>query len=88
MDEFQKMRGLIRLVEITDYSEPVIEFQEEEPVVQDKSMKDDLADLIAKLNDHYESEDSEKSLGIELGMQRAAEMIENLLKKYTESEVG
>ena len=86
MDELE-MRRFIRLVEDHQY-EPIIEFHE--PVVdQDEaSIKDDLVDLVSKLNNHYEADDSEEALGIELGMRRAADMIENLLRKYTEKDVG
>lgn len=84
-DEFVKMRGLIKLVEYTDYSEPeFIEEFEETPSQDNSILIEKINDLIFKLRSHLESEDSDKSLGIEIGLQMAAEMLEHLVKNYSE----
>lgn len=89
-DEFIKMRELMKLIE-TDAS-IIVEFTEEDEPEQnsqrffDNNVVEDLKSLVSKLNNHYEAEDSEQSMGIEMGFQRAAEMIENIIKKYESIE--
>jgi hypothetical protein len=84
-DEFVKMRGLIKLVEYTDYSEPeFIEEFEETPSQDNSALIEKLNDLVFKLRSHYETEDSDKSLGIELGMSMAAEMLEHVINNFGE----
>lgn len=45
---------------------------------------EDLREVVFRLRAFTESEVSPQALGIELGMQRAADMIENLLRRYEE----
>lgn len=76
-----KMRGFIKLFEEDDVPEII-----DDDVLSDqnKSIIDDLRLLIDKLNNHMETDDTEQSLGVEMGFQRVASMIENLVKKYEE----
>jgi hypothetical protein len=54
---------------------------EEHPVLSD------CRDLVFKLRSHEEHSPSpEYSLGIEMGMQRAADMIENLIKRHEKGD--
>lgn len=48
----------------------------------DNELITELGDLAEKLRSHTEDEDGEQSLGVEMGMQRAADMIDNLLRRY------
>ena len=78
----KEMREIIELIEVytSEYSNiaPVIEeFQElKQPVLEE------LRESIFKLRSHMENEDSDHSLGVEEGMQRAADMIENLIRRH------
>lgn len=78
-DSFIKMRGFIKLFEEDDVPEII-----DDDVLSDqnKSIIADLRLLIDKLNNHMETDDTEQSLGVEMGFQRVASMIENLVKKY------
>lgn len=44
----------------------------------------DLGELVARLRSFMETESGEYALGVEMGMQRAADMIENLVRRYKE----
>ena len=52
-------------------------------VVTDKtsSLINDLEDLIVKMRSFMESDSGEYALGVETGMQRAADMIENAIRR-------
>lgn len=80
-DSFIKMRGFIKLFEEDDVPEII-----DDDVLSDqnKSIIADLRLLIDKLNNHMETDDTAQSLGVEMGFQRVASMIENLVKKYEE----
>lgn len=80
-DNFIKMRGFIKLFEEDDVPEII---DDAVISVQNKSIMDDLRLLIDRLNNHMETDDTEQSLGVEIGFQRVALMIENLVKKYEE----
>lgn len=58
----------------------------DEPVGEEHPAIDDLRNLAFKLRAHTENDDGEYSLGVEMGMQRAADMIENLIRRHTEGE--
>jgi hypothetical protein len=82
MDEFEQMRSLMRLVEISDYShQDIYETEEDNTIQNPPDVIEKLNLLVTKLRDHYEPEESEKSVGVELGMNMAADMIENLIKE-------
>jgi len=47
------------------------------------SIFEDLHDVVFKLRSYTESEENnDLGFGVELGMQRAAEMIENVMRRY------
>ena len=65
---------------------------EEAPVIQDPiegKIITECKDLIFKLRSLMEDDSSgEYALGVEMGMQRAADMIENLVKRFEKSDNG
>jgi len=86
-----EMRGYILLAEelLPSASECVLEDQDtsdEALPVSEPPIIADLRDLAFKLRSHTENEDSEQALGVELGMQRAADMVENLIRRHTEGD--
>ncbi len=54
----------------------------------DTKLLEDLNDIVFKLRAFTESREGELGLGVELGMQRAADMIENAIKRHGEIERG
>jgi len=44
----------------------------------------DLNDLVTRMRSFMETSSGDYALGVEMGMQRAADMIENLVKRHTE----
>jgi len=96
-DNFKQMRGFI---EITDdllwayaqvtrpdqvmLSESVEDPQQEEPV--EHPMIADAHDLVFKLRSFMEDSSGDYALGVETGMQRAAEMIENLIRRHSKGD--
>jgi hypothetical protein len=59
-----------------------------EPVRQEVTLIEDMNDVVFKLRAFMESTDGEVGLGIEMGMQRAADMIENVLNRHGDQSVG
>lgn len=57
----------------------------ETPVAQADCLLQELKDIVFKLRAFTESADGEMSLGIKLGMQRAADMVENIINHHTRS---
>ena len=55
---------------------PVI--KEESPILQE------CRDLVFKLRAFMEDSSGDYALGVEMGMQRAADMVENLIRRYEE----
>lgn len=53
-------------------------------VVFDAELRRDLHDLVDRLRSIMESSGGDYSLGYETGLQRAAEMIENVLRRHEE----
>ena len=87
------MRDFISLVEEYSYPNVVIEsdgLSKIEEIKKETSMPDlftDLRYIIEKLRAHMENGENEDiNFGVEEGMQRAAEMIENCLKRYQKEE--
>lgn len=78
-----QIRSYIQITESLEYIEPVVAPVEVEIVVVDEkdTMKQGLRDLVARLRSHMETEEGDFSLGVEYGMQMAADMIENLISR-------
>lgn len=88
MDErFTGMRDFIMVTEnlnMINLSEDMPE-PDGEPLTEassDSLLLSELADVVFKLRAFMESSDGDFSLGVETGMQRAADMIENLLRRH------
>lgn len=88
MDErFTGMRDFIMVTEnfnLANLSEEIQE-PEAEPLTEACSattLVAELADVVFKLRAFMESSDGDFALGIETGMQRAADMIENVLRRH------
>lgn len=88
MDEFQRMRSYIMATaQLTNEMEPVVETV---PLSEDTehpgSLLADLDTVIFKLRAFMESSGGDYALGVEIGMQRAADMIENVLRRHGQGE--
>lgn len=57
----------------------------EEPTA-DVALLADLSDMVQRMRAFMETDTGEYALGVEMGMQRAADMIENLLRRYNEGD--
>jgi len=92
MDETFSLAQMREYIMATEYlMQPEIEKIEEDIVAESETpsepvssrLVEDLRDVVFKLRAFTESSDNdEMSLGIELGMQRAADMIENVINQY------
>jgi hypothetical protein len=51
-------------------------------------LEHDLECIVFKLRAFLESSDGDYALGVEAGMQRAADMIENVLRRHRENNLG
>ena len=83
LETSQDMRDFMVLVEsyalpIHHIEPDVVEAVEAAPP---EAILADLHDLVFKLRAYTENADGERSLGIEEGMQRAADMIDNLTRR-------
>lgn len=85
MDEpFTQMRDFIMVTEnldLADADDAVPELIVESSDVQTPLLAD-LAEVVFKLRAFMESSDGDYALGVEMGMQRAAEMIENVIRRH------
>ena len=63
--------------------EPVVEHEE---VVAEHPVLGELRDLVFKLKAFMESAEGDYGLGVESGMQRAAEMIENIIRRHQKDD--
>jgi hypothetical protein len=85
MDEsFVQMRDFIMASERLNpeheqYDEPALMETRPPP---ESSLLEDLNDIVFKLRAFTESREGELGLGVELGMQRAADMIESAIKRH------
>lgn len=81
MDEFQQMRSYIvateHLIHETEDAVPLTEAVAAPP----DTLLEDLENIIFKLRAFMESSDGDYAFGVETGMARAADMIENALKR-------
>jgi hypothetical protein len=91
---FQQMREFIYLTEqqvYADYAdlfeqqvgEPLLEEQQE---VFEHPILHDCRELVFKLRAFMESEGGDYAMGVETGMQRAAEMVENIIRRYEKGD--
>lgn len=70
-----------------DQSEETTEEQEEENI--EHPSVNEMRDVVFKLKSFMESSGGDYALGVEHGMQRAAEMIENIIRRYSkDSDIG
>jgi hypothetical protein len=88
---FQQMREFIGMTENLVGSDRALLAEDTNPVEPDMVpslylMFEDLQNVVFKLRAFTESREGDIGLGIELGMQRAADMIENVLKRHWAGE--
>lgn len=84
----EQMRSFILLAEALRLEGP-----EEEPVAEEPTahagaalgpvLRHDLEEIIFRLRGFMESSGGDFALGVETGMQRAADMIENLIRRHS-----
>lgn len=82
-----EMRTYIYLAESLGMSDEELETAVEADIDNDEFetldlLVEDLILLVEKLRAHSEPEDGDFSLGVEMGMNRAADMIENAIKRH------
>ena len=84
MDDFNaKMREFIMATEMLTHHDVPAPLVEEEPVSSSEpSLLEDLDEVVFKLRAFMESSGGEFAYGVELGMQRAADMIERVIKRH------
>lgn len=86
----EQMRTFIFLAEALDEAVEEEEDTISEEVIVEESQTvlilGDLADLSQRLRAFMESEGGDYALGVETGMQRAADMIENLIRRYNKGD--
>jgi hypothetical protein len=86
----EQMRSFIFLAEGLDFDgpveQPVVEPVVEESVSLNEAMIYDLEDTVFRLRGFMESEGGDFALGVETGMARAADMIENVIRRYSQGE--
>lgn len=83
MDDFNvSMREFIMATEMLTRQDVPAPLVEEEPVSSEPSLLEDLEDVVFKLRAFMESSGGEYAYGVELGMQRAADMIERVIKRH------
>jgi hypothetical protein len=89
-DHVDIMRTYIVLAEAatTGLDEETAKIVEETPVVETETpiIMHDLGELVFKLRGFMETSSGEYALGVETGMQQAADMIENLIRRYNKGD--
>ena len=91
MNDFQQMREFIEMAENLIGNEPEMIIEAASIVdtnVSSQVIFEDLRDVVFKLRAFTESREGDIGLGIELGMQRAAEMIENIIRRHAVDTCG
>ena len=81
MREFIMATEGLNLVEAAECPEPILETSDLGDIPLTVPVTE-LGDLVFKLRAFMESADGDYALGVESGMQRAADMIENLIRRY------
>lgn len=89
MDEWSvQMRDFIIATESLDEPETIP--VESEPIMESVSSNamilQELADVVFKLRAFMENDSGDYALGVETGMQRAADMIENVILRHTRND--
>jgi hypothetical protein len=86
----EQMRAFIFLAESLRGEEPA-----EEPVVEavveaktslNEALLHELDDVVFRLRGFMETEGGDFALGVETGMERAAEMIENVIQRHSQGD--
>jgi len=83
-----EMRGFMELAESLEYTGEMVETAapvvEAAPVVPKANrLLEDLRDVMFKLRSHLEEESSgDRGVGVEIGMQRASDMIERIIRSH------
>lgn len=97
-DNFKQMRGFIEITDellweyarITRHDQTYLtESVEEEPQQEEPTEHPMIAeahDLVFKLRSFMEDSAGDYALGVETGMQRAADMIENLIRRHSKGD--
>jgi hypothetical protein len=95
-DEFAQMRGFIDITDellweyarITRPQVVVINESAETPVDEsaEHPLLEDARELVFKMRSFMEDSSGDYALGVETGMQRAADMIENLIRRYEKGD--
>lgn len=52
----------------------------------DSMLLSELAEVVFKLRAFMESSDGDYALGVEMGLQRAADMIENVIRRHSQGD--
>jgi len=89
MDDFMaNMREYIMASENLNYPEPDVDPEILVEAVQssDTALLEDLEHVIFKLRAFMETSSGEFALGVETGMQRAADMIEHTIRRHQHGE--
>ena len=91
--DIDQMRSYILLAEALEergyIAEEIVETEPEvaaDPGEAQKVILMELHDLAEKMRAFMETEGGEFALGVETGMQRAADMVENLIRRHTPGE--
>lgn len=72
-----------------DQGEETTEDKSEEEEDIEHPTVNEMRDVVFKLKSFMESSGGDYALGVEHGMQRAAEMIENIIRRYSkDSDIG
>lgn len=69
-----------------DHSEIAIEKATYQTPQYDVRLREEISDVVFKLRAFMESSEGELGLGIEMGMQRAADMIETVLDRCVQQQ--
>ena len=77
----EQMRSFIMATEPLNRPEPELLVESDEPAPQ-TSVLEELEDIVFRLRAFMESSNGDYALGVEIGMQRAADMIENVIKRH------
>jgi hypothetical protein len=92
MDEsFVQMREFMIMTESligAQHDHTPVVLEETNVITPPSPILEDLQNVVYKLRAFMESSDGDLGLGIELGMQRAAEMIENVIARHVQTGQG
>ena len=85
---FVQMRNFMLLTETINRlnEEPMILSEVPTEGAPTRSILEDLSDAVFKMRAFTESREGDLGLGVELGMQRAADMIENVINRHAQKD--